>query len=46
MSKKKGKKFVDWVEEQKPTPKQVEKIVKRTFGTSHWKPPKKKGAKR
>lgn len=41
MGKKKTQKFVDWVAEQKPAPKQVEKIVKRTLGSSHWKPSKK-----
>lgn len=44
MGKKKAKKLVDWQEEQrKPTPAEVKKLVKKTFGSSHWKPPKKGG---
>lgn len=49
MSKKKGKSLKEWQEEnRKPTPEEVRKVIKRTFGSSHWKPPKppKKGGKR
>ena len=40
---KRTKKLHDWQEEnRKPTPEELRKTLKRTFGTSHWKPPKKK----
>lgn len=42
----KSKKIKKRLEDLKPPPEEVKKIVKRTFGTSHWKPPKKKGERR
>ena len=48
MSKKKGKKLHEWAEDnRKPTPEELRKTIKKTFGSSHWRPPKaKKGGKR